>query len=94
MKRGAPIGNTNATKSKAWHAALDTTLRDYGNPNESKAEKYWVLKAIAKKLIDMNVLGEVDLIALELLCCWYARRRQLAMAAPKPSVAGVPGGAR
>ncbi len=32
--------------------------------------KQWRL--LARKLIDMNVLGDVDLIALELLCCWYA----------------------
>ena len=32
--------------------------------------KQWRL--LARKLIDMNVLGDVDLMALEQLCSWYA----------------------
>lgn len=49
-ERGAPLGNTNATKNKVWISALNRAVaQDDGKK----------LRAAAEKLIDLAVAGDV-----------------------------------
>lgn len=60
---GAPLGNQNATKSKLWRDALDRRLRDYDKgKGDSKIEHYWALQAIADKLIEAALEGDMQAI--------------------------------
>lgn len=58
---GAPVGNQNATKNKLWRDALDKRLREY-NKGDSKVEQYWALQAIADKLIEAALEGDMQAI--------------------------------
>ncbi len=57
----APLGNQNATKNKLWRDALDKRLRDF-NKGDSKVQQYWALQAIADKLIEAALEGDMQAI--------------------------------
>ena len=52
---GAPIGNSNATKSKRWTQAIDKALKQY---NEGNVESGHALDKIAYKLVDRAIQGD------------------------------------
>lgn len=62
MAGGAPVGNNNPGKNKMWKTALNERLKKYKPNKGSKVEHYWALQAIADKLIESALEGDMQAI--------------------------------
>lgn len=56
-KRGAPIGNDNATKSKPWSDALRKALVQY---SDEKVKQGDAMRAIAETVVMRAIVGDKD----------------------------------
>lgn len=56
-KRGAPVGNDNATKSKPWAEALRKALVQY---SDDKVKAGQAMRAIAETVVMRAIIGDKD----------------------------------
>ena len=58
-KGGAPNGNSNAAKGKAWRDELDKALKQYEN-KEDGIERGQALRKVAIKVVEQALAGSKD----------------------------------
>ena len=59
MSQGAPIGNKNAAKAKAWEGALRAALAQYEN-KDAKIKKGEALRKVAETVVAHAIAGNKD----------------------------------
>lgn len=57
LKQGAPVGNKNAAKAKAWEGALRAALAQY---QDDKIKQGHALRMIAETVVLRAVAGDKD----------------------------------